>query len=170
MRWPIITLFITRTACRCPKTKKGKTFIFPFLYPLDVLFSNELLTDLARIWALRYIIEDPEIVECKHFIRMAWLNISITLFLVLFFTLRAGIYRVLLNLLGNPQCDILRQWCEIARQNAMLSLLNALYMSRLKCKHNITIRKCQVNSKLSARHYRLYFVTKVILWHSLALW
>jgi hypothetical protein len=39
--------------------------------PLDVLFSNELLTDLARIWALRYIIEDPEIVECKHFIRMA---------------------------------------------------------------------------------------------------
>lgn len=42
-----------------------------FQVPLDVLFSNELLTDLARIWALRYIIEDPEIVECKHFIRMA---------------------------------------------------------------------------------------------------
>ena len=42
-----------------------------FQVPLDVLFSNEVLTDLARIWALRYIIEDPEIVECKHFIRMA---------------------------------------------------------------------------------------------------
>ena len=50
----------------------------------------------------------------------------------------------------------------------MLSLLNTLYMSRSQRKHNITIWKGQVNTKLSARHSRLYFVTKVILWHSLA--
>ena len=52
-------------------TKKSEKLSFLASVPLDVLFSNELLTDLARIWALRYIIEDPEIVECKHFIRMA---------------------------------------------------------------------------------------------------
>ena len=52
------------------KQKRDELSFFSSV-PLDVLFSNELLTDLARIWALRYIIEDPEIVECKHFIRMA---------------------------------------------------------------------------------------------------
>ena len=36
-----------------------------------------------------------------------------------------------------------------------------LYKSGLS--HKLTIWKCQVNTKLSARNYRLYFVTKVIL-------
>ena len=37
--------------------------------PLEVLFSNEFLTDLARIYALRYIIANPEIVEYRYYIK-----------------------------------------------------------------------------------------------------
>lgn len=34
-----------------------------FLYPPDVLFSNELLEDLEKIWALRFVIPDPKILN-----------------------------------------------------------------------------------------------------------
>ena len=51
------------------KNKKAKTFRFSLFVPLEVLFSNELLTDLGRIWALRYIIADPKVVEYNYYIK-----------------------------------------------------------------------------------------------------
>lgn len=35
-----------------------------FLYPPDVLFLNELLEDLEKIWALRFVIPDPKNPKC----------------------------------------------------------------------------------------------------------
>lgn len=35
-----------------------------FLYPPNVLFSNELLEDLEKIWALRFVIPDPKNPKC----------------------------------------------------------------------------------------------------------
>ena len=32
---------------------------FIFIVPLDVLFSNEFLRDLSRLWELRTIVPDP---------------------------------------------------------------------------------------------------------------
>ena len=58
---------------------------------------------------------------------------------------------------------VVEQECRIAnllkmmRQNRVLDLLNTLYMCYLQCKHNITILDYQVNSQLSARHYRPHF-------------
>lgn len=40
--------------------QKGKAlFTAPFLVPPSVLFSNQMLEDLDKIWALRHIIPDP---------------------------------------------------------------------------------------------------------------
>ena len=41
-------------------TKKEKSSRTSLLVPYDVLFSNSFLEDLAKIWALRYIIPDPD--------------------------------------------------------------------------------------------------------------
>ena len=41
------------------KEKRGKIFILPRLVPYDILFSNEFLRDLGRIWELREIVPDP---------------------------------------------------------------------------------------------------------------
>ena len=50
-------------------TKKEDNLSIVFFVPLEVLFSNELLTDLGRIWALRYIIADPKVVEYNYYIK-----------------------------------------------------------------------------------------------------
>ena len=41
------------------KTKKERNSRFSLMVPLDVLFSNEFLRDLSRLWELRTIISDP---------------------------------------------------------------------------------------------------------------
>ena len=41
------------------KEKREKIFIFPRLVPYDILFSNEFLKDLSRLWSLRDILPDP---------------------------------------------------------------------------------------------------------------
>lgn len=38
--------------------------IFVFSVPPTVLFSNELLEDLEKIWALRFVIPDPKNPKC----------------------------------------------------------------------------------------------------------
>ena len=40
-------------------TKKEKSFRTSLLVPYDVLFSNEFLRDLGRLWALHDIVPDP---------------------------------------------------------------------------------------------------------------
>ena len=40
-------------------TKKEKSFRTSLLVPYDILFSNEYLRDLGRIWELREIVPDP---------------------------------------------------------------------------------------------------------------
>lgn len=39
--------------------KKRETLVSLLLVPLDVLFSNEFLRDLSRLWELRSIVPDP---------------------------------------------------------------------------------------------------------------
>lgn len=39
--------------------KKRETFVPLFCVPYDILFSNEYLRDLGRIWELREIVPDP---------------------------------------------------------------------------------------------------------------
>ena len=51
------------------KRVDNRLIINSFSVPLEVLFSNEFLTDLARIYALRYIIANPEIVEYRYYIK-----------------------------------------------------------------------------------------------------
>ena len=40
------------------KQKKRETFV-SLLVPYDILFSNEFLRDLGRLWSLRDIVPDP---------------------------------------------------------------------------------------------------------------
>jgi hypothetical protein len=44
-------------------TEKGCSFAAFFPVPTDVLFSNQMLEDLDKIWALRDIIPDPNKIE-----------------------------------------------------------------------------------------------------------
>ena len=39
--------------------KKRETLVSLLLVPYDVLFSNEFLRDLGRLWSLRDIVPDP---------------------------------------------------------------------------------------------------------------
>ncbi len=41
----------------------------PFLVPSDVLFSNSMLEDMEKIWALRDIIPDPTKIPLKSDIK-----------------------------------------------------------------------------------------------------
>lgn len=40
-------------------TKKERNFRFSLQVPYDILFSNEFLRDLGRLWSLRDIVPDP---------------------------------------------------------------------------------------------------------------
>ena len=42
-----------------PKSKSEKAFLLFRFVPYDILFSNEYLRDLGRIWELREIVPDP---------------------------------------------------------------------------------------------------------------
>ena len=41
------------------QTKKREKLSFLSLVPYDILFSNEFLRDLGRLWSLRDIVPDP---------------------------------------------------------------------------------------------------------------
>ena len=41
------------------KKKTDNQMIISLLVPYDILFSNEFLKDLSRLWSLRDIIPDP---------------------------------------------------------------------------------------------------------------
>ena len=65
---PTTAIIVMSIAHRYLQQKKRRTLVLLFV-PLEVLFSNELLTDLGRIWALRYIIADPKVVEYNYYIK-----------------------------------------------------------------------------------------------------
>ena len=48
-----------QTVAKPTTTKKEEDFHLPLSVPYDVLFSNEFLRDLSRLWSLRDIIPDP---------------------------------------------------------------------------------------------------------------
>ena len=48
-----------QTVAKPTTTKKEEDFHLPLSVPLAVLFSNEFLRDLSRLWSLRDIAPDP---------------------------------------------------------------------------------------------------------------